>query len=194
VALRFCQDGWSGIHLATVGHSTRSLDELAALLLEAELALLVDIRSVPRSRRNPQFEQRTLPGSLSAFGIDYLHVAELGGLRRALPLELSANQGWRNERFRGYADYMQTAGFADGLARLLEAARDQPAAIMCAEAVPWRCHRTLVADAVVACGGEVRHLIGLGQSHPHRLTPFARVEGERLVYPKPEREAVSPVP
>jgi uncharacterized protein (DUF488 family) len=143
---------------------------------------VVDIRTVPRSRRNPQFEQATLSATLAAAGLGYVHLPELGGLRHPRPD--SPNTAWRNASFRGYADYMLTPGFEAGLARLVTLADEQgPVAIMCAEAVPWRCHRSLVADALVARGVDVLHVVGAGQPNAHRLTPMARVEGTRITYP-----------
>ncbi len=131
----------------TVGHSTRSIEEFIALLLAHHIELVVDVRTVPRSRRNPQFNRETLPHSLQAAAIGYEHAAALGGFRR--PGRESANAGWRNASFRGYADYMQTGAFAAGIAALAERAERQRLAVMCAEAVPWRCHRSLIVDALV---------------------------------------------
>jgi len=165
----------------TVGHSTRSADDFVGLLKTHRIELLVDVRTVPRSRHNPQFNRDTLPVMLRQAGIEYMHLAELGGLRK--PRADSTNAGWRNLSFRGFADYMETPEFEKGLARLMEAAKTRRAAIMCAEAVPWRCHRSLIADALVARGMEVFELSSLTQAQPHRLTPFARVEGARVSYP-----------
>ena len=165
----------------TVGHSTRSAEEFVALLKAHRIELLVDVRTVPRSRHNPQFNRDTLPETLRCAGIDYLHLPELGGLRK--PRADSTNAGWRNLSFRGYADYMETPQFEKGLARLIEAAKTRRVAIMCAEAVPWRCHRSLIGDALVAKGLEVFELSSMTQVQPHRLTPFAQVEGTRVSYP-----------
>lgn len=145
---------------------------------------LVDIRTVPRSRHNPQFNQDALPGALAGAGIAYAHLKELGGLRRPRPD--SPNRAWRNDSFRGYADYMQTPEFEAALQGLLEMASRERLALMCAEAVPWRCHRSLVADALLARGIPVEEILGPGQSRAHRLTPFARVEGARVTYPAQE--------
>ena len=143
---------------------------------------LVDIRTVPRSRRNPQFEQTTLSGTLAAAGLGYVHLSELGGLRH--PRRDSPNTGWRNASFRGYADYMLTRDFQAGLDTLLGLATKRgPIAIMCAEAVPWRCHRSLVADSLLARGVEVAHIVASRQPSPHRLTPMARVQGTQVTYP-----------
>jgi uncharacterized protein (DUF488 family) len=165
----------------TVGHSTRSAEEFVALLKAHAIELLVDIRTVPRSRHNPQFNRDTLPETLRRAGIEYLHLAELGGLRKAR--EDSINTGWRNLSFRGFADYMQTPEFESGLARLMDLAKTRRAAVMCAEAVPWRCHRSLIGDALVARGAEVLELSGITRAQPHRMTPFARVDGTRVSYP-----------
>jgi uncharacterized protein (DUF488 family) len=165
----------------TVGHSTRSAEEFVALLKAHRIELLVDVRTVPRSRHNPQFNRDTLPETLRRAGIEYLHLAELGGLRKAR--EDSTNTGWRNLSFRGFADYMQTPEFENGLARLMDPAKTRRAAVMCAEAVPWRCHRSLIGDALVARGVEVFELSGMTRAQPHRMTPFARVEGTRVSYP-----------
>jgi uncharacterized protein (DUF488 family) len=167
----------------TIGHSTRSLEDLTGLLSANGIACLADIRSVPRSRRNPQFNADTLPQALAAHGIAYASLRELGGLRRPLPPDASPNGAWRNASFRGFADYMHGDDFARGLGRLIELAAAAPTAVMCAEAVPWRCHRSLVADALLARGHEVLHIIGPGRASPHRLTPFARLDGERVTYP-----------
>jgi uncharacterized protein (DUF488 family) len=165
----------------TVGHSTRSAEEFIALLRAHRVDLLVDVRTVPRSRHNPQFNRDTLPETLQRAGIRYLHLGELGGLRK--PRADSTNTGWRNLSFRGYADHMETAEFEKGLARLLDEAETRRAAVMCAEAVPWKCHRSLIGDALVARGAEVYELSSVTRAQPHRMTPFARVEGTRVGYP-----------
>jgi len=169
--------------LLTIGHSTRTIEEFIGLLGANGVALLVDIRTITRSRRNPQFNADSLPASLGEKGIGYRHLPGLGGLRHAR--RDSPNIGWRNLSFRGYADYMQTAEFASGLAELIALAGGATVAIMCAEALPWRCHRWLVADALVVRGIAVEHIMGSGPRRPHRLTDWARVEGERLWYPAP---------
>jgi uncharacterized protein (DUF488 family) len=172
---------FAGVRIYTVGHSTRSIDELIELLRAFEITVLADIRTVPRSRHNPQFERGALEASLGAEGIRYVHVAELGGLRRAS--KDSPNMGWRNASFRGYADHMLTPAFAEGLATLRELADEGQVAIMCAEAVPWRCHRSLVADALTVRGVMVEHVTSATRASPHRLTPFAEVDGTRITYP-----------
>lgn len=170
-----------GMTVFTVGHSTRSLDELVGLLVAHGVELLADVRTVPRSRRNPQFDRHALGGPLGAHGIDYVHLGALGGLRRSGPG--SPNGAWRNASFRGYADHMGTDEFRRGLDELVALASQACTAVMCAEAVPWRCHRSLLADALVVRGIEVRHILSPHRAEPHHLTPFARVEGTRVTYP-----------
>jgi uncharacterized protein (DUF488 family) len=165
----------------TVGHSTRSLERFIGLLRGHAIAALVDVRRLPRSRRHPWFDRSTLPGELSRAGIDYRHEPDLGGLRKPLPD--SPNTGWRNAGFRGYADHMQTEQFAERVESLLALAREGRTAVMCAEALPWRCHRFLLSDALVARGVEVRHIFTPDRADSHRLTPFARIEGDRVCYP-----------
>jgi len=180
---------WRGVRLYTIGHSTRTLDELVDLLRAHDVSILADIRTIPRSRHNPQFEQDALRPALSRRRIRYVHLPALGGLRHAR--RDSPNAGWRNASFRGYADHMLTEDFERGLSELGGLAREGTVAVMCAEAVPWRCHRSLVADALTVRGAQVEHITGPGKSHPHRLTPFAHVEGTRITYP-PEDLDVGP--
>ena len=170
--------------LFTIGHSNRSLEALIAMLRAHGIKRLFDIRTIPRSRHNPQFNRETLPEALAAAGIAYEHRKGLGGLRR--PRADSANGGWRNEGFRGFADYMATEEFAAELAALVAEAEAAPTAVMCAEAVPWRCHRSLVADALLVRGHAVEHILGEARRQPHKLTPFARVAGARITYPAEE--------
>ena len=165
----------------TVGHSTRPIAEFVHLLEVNGVEQVIDIRTVPRSRTNPQFNRDTLPACLKNAGIEYLHMPELGGLRHARPD--SQNTAWRNDSFRGYADYMQTPEFAEAIERLMEIGARKQVAIMCAEAVPWRCHRSLVADALTARGISVQDILSVTRRQPHKLTPFARVEGTRVWYP-----------
>jgi uncharacterized protein (DUF488 family) len=172
---------WSGVHLWTVGHSTRSFEELVTLLTSFEIRVLADIRTVPRSRKNPQFNADALPRALEPHGIEYAHVKRLGGLRHAH--KDSKNTGWRNESFRGYADYLLTPEFETGLAELRALTVRGRVAVMCAEAVPWRCHRSLLADALTVRGAEVFHVMAAGKANRHVLTSFAAVEGERVTYP-----------
>ncbi len=165
----------------TIGHSTRPIGEFIALLQRSGVTRLVDIRTVPGSRHNPQYGEHALAEALTAAGISYHHLKQLGGLR---PRQAhSTNTAWRNESFRNYADYMGTPEFEAGLAELLRLADQAPTAIMCAEAVPWRCHRRLVADALSARGVEVYEIIGEGEPQHHRLTDFAVVDGTRVSYP-----------
>jgi len=168
----------------TIGHSNRSLEAFIELLEAHHVTRLADVRTVPRSRHNPQFNADVLPRSLADRGIAHTPMRELGGLRKPRPD--SVNQGWRNESFRGYADYMQTADFATAMASLLALAHRDHVAIMCAEALPWRCHRSLIADALVARGVAVAHITNKAPAKPHVLTSFARVEGERVTYPANE--------
>ena len=165
----------------TIGHSTRSAEEFLAILETFAIQLLVDIRTIPRSRKNPQFEAGTLRAFLAAKNIGYLHMAALGGLRH--PRKDSINTAWKNDSFRGYADYMQTSEFAHGLEELIRRAAEKQTAIMCAEAVPWRCHRSLVADALLARGIEVIEILSATSSRPHMLTKWAEVDGTRVTYP-----------
>ena len=165
----------------TVGHSTRPIEAFLELLRGHLVTCLIDVRTVPRSRHNPQFNTEALLGTLAAAKIDYAHVPGLGGFRR--PTADSPNAAWRNLSFRGYADYMQTPDFAGQLAHLIERAGRQRVALMCAEAVPWRCHRSLIADALVVQGVATCEIVGLAKLQPHKLTPFARVSGKRITYP-----------
>jgi uncharacterized protein (DUF488 family) len=167
--------------VATIGHSNRSIEEFIALLKRNGIACVLDIRTVPKSRHNPQFGQDQLPASLAAAGIEYRYLAGLGGLRRPRPD--SPNGAWRNTSFRGYADYMQTDDFSRNVDTVAALAETTRCALMCAEAVPWRCHRSLVADALLVRGIEVEDIIGPQTPKPHKLTPFARVDGGRITYP-----------
>lgn len=166
----------------TIGHSTRPLEALVEMLTAHGVAVLADVRTVPRSRHNPQFNQDTLPDELRAASIRYVALPRLGGLRHGLKTG-SPNTGWRNQSFRGYADYMLTDEFEEGLSELIAIARKEPTAIMCAEAVPYRCHRSLVGDALTARGIEVREISSKTRAVLHRMTPFAKVDGERVTYP-----------
>lgn len=165
----------------TVGHSTRSIEEFLALLRAHGVRLLVDVRTVPRSRHNPQFNQDALRAALRRAQVGYRHMKGLGGLRH--PRKDSPNGAWRNASFRGFADYMQTEEFGENVERLIELARQRQAAIMCAEAVPWRCHRSLIADALLARRIRVEELSSLSSTRAHTLTPWARVRGKRVLYP-----------
>jgi uncharacterized protein (DUF488 family) len=172
---------WHLVRLYTIGHSTRSFDAFAALLDAHGIGQVADIRTIPRSRRHPQFERESLAAALAARGVAYRHLPGLGGLRH--PRRESPNTGWRNESFRGYADYMATAAFDEALGDLLVLARAAPTAAMCAEAVWWRCHRNLLADTIVARGGEVLHITSAADPAAHQLNPMARVADGRVSYP-----------
>ena len=176
----------SAERLLTIGHSNRPVEEFLEMLRAHEVRLLVDVRTVPRSRHNPQFNRETLPASLSNAGIDYRHLPELGGLRH--PRSDSINTGWRNASFRGYADYMQTPAFEAAVQELRRMATFQATAIMCAEAVPWRCHRSLVADALAARGVAVEHIMSASRRDPHKVTEFAQVTGTRVTYPQSQTD------
>ncbi len=169
--------------VCTIGHSNRPIEDFIGLLWTNEVATVVDVRTIPRSRHNPQFNLDSLPASLAAAGIAYKHMPGLGGLRHAHAD--SPNSGWHNASFRGYADYMQSAEFAENLDRLVELARAQRCALMCAEAVPWRCHRSMIADALLVRGVRVEDIIGPHGRKPHALTSFAHVDGPYLTYPPP---------
>ncbi len=171
----------SELQVMTIGHSTRPLDEFITMLQGHGVTLVADVRTVPRSRHNPQFNRETLPISLKAAGLDYVHLPGLGGWRSPRPD--SPNQGWRSPGFQGFADYMLTPEFEQHLESLLDLARRDRLAVMCAEALPWRCHRSLIADALLVRGIQVTHLMGRGSSQPHHLTPMARVVGTRITYP-----------
>jgi uncharacterized protein (DUF488 family) len=165
----------------TIGHSTRPIEEFIALLQENEVGCLLDIRTVPRSRHNPQYNLDALPVSLAAAGIGFEHIAALGGLRHARPD--SPNGGWRNASFRGYADYMQTPEFIENVDALALLSHTLRCVLMCAEAVPWRCHRSMVADALLVRGVPVEHIMGPHKRKVHTLTPFAEVHGTDIGYP-----------
>jgi uncharacterized protein (DUF488 family) len=165
----------------TIGHSARSLEDFIALLREHDVTHLVDVRRFPHSRHNPQYNMETLPDALRAAGIGYTWLEALGGRRRARPD--SVNTGWRNSSFRGYADYMETPEFAAALKTLMKLAADERVTLMCAEVVPWRCHRSLIADALLVRGFLVEDIIDAGEARTHKLTAFARVRGVEITYP-----------
>jgi hypothetical protein len=165
----------------TVGHSTRTLKDFVALLLAHGVKQLVDVRTIPRSWHNPQFNRDVLPRPLQKAGIRYEHMAGLGGLRHAR-ID-SINAGWRNASFRGFADYMQTPEFQEALDQLIQLAQKRQTAIMCAEAVPWRCHRSMIGDALLVRGIRVEEIASPTRARPHTLTPWARVRWKQLSYP-----------
>ena len=164
----------------TVGHSNRTLEEFLTLLRAHRVTLVVDVRKMPRSRHNPQFNLDTLPQALCEAGIDHVHISGLGGLRRREPN--SPNTGWRNASFRAYADYMLTPEFERSLQEILKRTRGERVALMCAEAVPWRCHRSLIADALVVRDISVMHILSESRTQPHALRAWAHVEGTRITY------------
>lgn len=178
---------WPEGAIFTVGHSTLPIARFIALLHAYGITALADIRTVPRSRHNPQFNADALAAALKQERIDYVPLVALGGLRRTQ--KDSPNTGWRNESFRGYADYMQTEAFEDGLESLIGMSRRHRTAIMCAEAVPWHCHRSLVADALSVRRIPAVEILSESLYRPHRLTPFARVDGTQITYP-PEQAAL----
>jgi uncharacterized protein (DUF488 family) len=170
-----------GVELWTIGHSTRPFDEFLALLATWRIGTLVDVRTVPRSRRHPAFNTDELAAALPERGVAYVHMPGLGGFRKPDPD--STNAAWKNDSFRGYADYMRTSEFDASLRELIELAQRGRVAIMCAEAVPWRCHRSLIADALVAHGHTVRHIMSTTKADAHRLTRFARIDSGHVTYP-----------
>lgn len=178
------------IAVLTIGHSTRSIDEFTRLLTAHGVDRVIDIRTIPRSRHNPQFSRAVLSRALRSAGIRYTHMPGLGGLRH--PRRNSANGGWRNAGFRGYADYMQTAPFRRSLDRCIDLAKDMQVVLMCAEAVPWRCHRSLVADALIVRGIAVSEITSGVRARPHLLTPWAEVDGIQITYPDSTAARESP--
>lgn len=165
----------------TVGHSTRTGKEFIEVLRAHDVRQLADVRTIPRSRHNPQFNRAVLSRALRRAGIAYRHMAGLGGLRHPRPD--SINTGWRNKSFRGYADYMQTREFLVAMQKLIALAKQKRVALMCAEAVPWRCHRSLISDALLVRGFRVEEIQGTTRTRPHSLTPWAHVDGTRITYP-----------
>jgi uncharacterized protein (DUF488 family) len=165
----------------TIGHSTRTIDKFIGLLQAHGAMRVVDVRTVPRSRHNPQFNKASLPKALRKAGVGYVHMPGLGGLRHAKPNSL--NIGWRNASFRGYADYMQTPEFSQSLDELVQLANQEQIVLMCAEAVPWRCHRSLIADALLIHGIRAEDIMSATRRQVHTLTPFAKVRGATITYP-----------
>ncbi|MGA2091184.1 MAG: DUF488 domain-containing protein [Endomicrobiales bacterium] len=172
----------TSVLVMTIGHSTRPIDEFILLLKTHGVDTVVDVRTIARSRHNPQFNKDLLPRTLEKAGVGYLHMAGLGGLRHTLPQ--SRNTGWKNASFRGYADYMQSEEFKKSLVELISLAHHDHIALMCAEAVPWRCHRSLIADALLVHGIGTEHIMSLTRRQVHMLTPFAKVRGTEITYPK----------
>lgn len=172
------------LRIFTVGHSTRPITDFINILQANGVEQLIDIRTIPKSRRNPQFGNKALADSLARAGIVYVHMKDLGGLRR--PRKDSVNLAWRNASFRGYADYMQTPQFHAALEKAIQLGRQKRTVLMCAEAVPWRCHRSLVSDALLAREIQVLEIIGKAPPEEHKLTSFARMEGTEITYREPE--------
>lgn len=167
--------------ILTIGHSTHPIEEFLEILAAHQIEQIADVRTIPKSRRNPQFNQNELAQALKRHRIHYIHLPELGGLRHTH--KNSINTAWRNESFRGYADYMQTPEFGRALHNLMDLASKRRTAIMCAEAVPWRCHRSLIGDALTVRGIPVEDIMSKTSRKAHTLTSFAQVEGERVTYP-----------
>lgn len=165
----------------TIGHSTWSIDDFIDILQKYEIQLLVDVRSIPGSRYNPQFNMEELEQSLNENDIGYIHMASLGGFKNPVPG--SVNIGWRNKRFQGYADYMQTPEFLKGLNSLIKLSKKERTVIMCSEALPWRCHRSLIADALIIRGILVYDIYNMDIIKKHKLTSFAKVNGLKITYP-----------
>ena len=165
----------------TIGHSTRTVEEFIDLLQRHAVSRVLDVRTMPRSRHNPQFNRVSLSRSLKKAGLGYVHMPKLGGLRHAQ--RNSLNVGWHNASFRGYADYMRTGEFEQGLEELVQLAKQDRIAVMCAEAVPWRCHRSLIADALLVRGIRTEDIMSPTRRQVHTLTPFAKVRGTTITYP-----------
>lgn len=169
----------------TIGHSTRSVEDLINMLKKEGIQAVCDVRTIPRSSLNPQFNIDVFPGDLEKAGIKYFHMTGLGGLRK--PEKESLNTGWHNASFRGFADYMQTGEFEQSMDTLTGIASRYKTAVMCAEAVPWRCHRMLIADALTVRGWRVEHIVGVQGLQRHELTPFLEAHGTRITYPEEKR-------
>lgn len=172
----------SSVLILTIGHSTRAIEDFLDILRAQSVTRVVDVRTIPRSRRNPQFNQESLSESLKESAIDYIPMKQLGGLRH--PKADSPNMGWRNSSFRGFADYMQTQEFAEGIDQLIGLAQDGQVAIMCAEVLPWRCHRRLIADALLVHGVQVEHIMTIKTRSKHTMTKWAHIEGTQITYPE----------
>jgi uncharacterized protein (DUF488 family) len=175
-----------GQTIYTVGHSTRAFDDFVSVLRSFQIAAVADVRLIPKSRRHPHFADDFLAANLPQHGIAYLPFKHLGGRRR--PRKDSRNAGWRNESFRGYADFMETPAFAAALEELMAAAAERATTTMCAEAVPWRCHRSLISDALLVRGWNVMDVMDVGKANAHKLTKFAKVKGTDVWYPPEESE------
>ena len=167
----------------TIGHSTHPIDEFIRMLQAYKIEKIIDVRTIPKSRHNPQFNENELGEELRKHAIEYARLEGLGGLRHTT--RASINTAWKNASFRGYADYMQTPEFARAVGELIDLAKEKRIAIMCAEAVPWRCHRSLIGDALFVRNVQVEDILSEKSSHPHRLTPWAKVDGDQITYPGP---------
>lgn len=165
----------------TIGHSTHPIDQFIKILQAYQIELLIDVRTIPKSRHNPQFNENELKFELEQQGIDYIRLEALGGLRHTS--KDSTNTAWKNSSFRGFADYMQTQEFETGISQLIQLAAEKQAVIMCAEAVPWRCHRSLIGDALVIRDLQVEDILSEKSSKRHEITPWAKVDGLRITYP-----------
>jgi uncharacterized protein (DUF488 family) len=181
MAERTARFGAPNLVIWTIGHSTRTAEDFLELLAENQIELLADVRQFPTSQRVPWSKKTALASILRERGIDYEHFHGLGGYRK--PIARSVNTAWRNSSFRGYADHMSTSEFAESLNRLIARASEKRTAIMCAEAVPWKCHRSVLSDSLLAHGVRVVHILGPGKTQEHRLTPFAKVHGIQVTYP-----------
>lgn len=170
------------MHVFTIGHSTHPIREFIAILRAHGVEQLVDVRTIPKSRHNPQFAKDALRKSLTDKGVSYVYIEKLGGLR-AVAAD-SVNKAWRNKSFRGYADYMQTDAFSEGLSELIALAKDKTTAIMCAEVLPWRCHRSLIGDALLVRDITVSDIMSEESAKPHTMTSFAKVKGQTITYPE----------
>jgi uncharacterized protein (DUF488 family) len=170
----------------TIGHSTHPIEEFIRILNAYGIREVVDVRTIPKSRYNPQFNEEVLRGELRKHGIEYIRMEGLGGLRHTT--KASINTAWKNASFRGYADYMQTPEFTRAIGELINLGKEKRIAVMCAEAVPWRCHRSLIGDALLARNMKVIDIMNEKASRPHRLTPWAKVDGTRVTYPGPKVE------
>lgn len=168
-------------HIFTIGHSTHPIKEFLELLKAFKIDVVSDVRSIPKSRHNPQFNSVDLENSLKTTGMEYVHMSGLGGLRHTS--KNSVNTAWQNTSFRGYADYMQTSDFKNNLGKLADLARQRVVVIMCSEALPWRCHRSLISDALLVHGFAVEHIMSRRITKPHQMTPWAKVEGDTITYP-----------
>lgn len=183
------KDPPTGCRVMTIGHGTRSAGELIEILKTFGVSRVVDVRKMPRSRTNPQFNYETLPSTLAASDIGYTHMPGLTGLRKQA--KSTTNAAWRNKSFRAYADYMQTPEFASNIDALIVMAKDQLLALMCAETLPWRCHRSLVGDALIARGVAVQDIMSASKAQTHALPDFAKLDGERVYYPADPNEQTS---